>query len=168
MQRNLRDLYLDESTTLKDFYENSTKKILINFPVLDLHSSHLTIFNAVTRPHMPIWAAILACSSNIGVFEPVIDQAEWRYNEVLHTRSRRLREHFNPRPKKQSELISSTLLTRLPLAYISNNKVKRMISNDLKEVYLTFNFSEEESPEIAINLFENKKQKFEVSSLSMR
>ena len=63
---------LDANTTLKQFYENSSKRIQLNFSVVE--DGHIAVYNYKTRPNMPIWAAILAASSIPGFFPPVIDR----------------------------------------------------------------------------------------------
>jgi hypothetical protein len=52
---------LKPNTTLRQFYENTSKKIQLNFSAIE--NSYVAIFNHLTRPNMPIWAAVLASSS---------------------------------------------------------------------------------------------------------
>lgn len=48
---------------MKEFYEFSPNKIQLNFMAVESITNTITVINYLTRPNMPVWAAILATSS---------------------------------------------------------------------------------------------------------
>ena len=70
----LVELGLKNNTTLEEFYQLSEKKIQINFSAVETATDCISIINHVTRPSMPVWAAILATSSVPFFFPPLPDQ----------------------------------------------------------------------------------------------
>ena len=75
----LSELGLQRQTTLKEFHDGSSKKIQLNFLVVETPAQILSIVNHKTRPEMPLWAAIVASCSIPFLFEPVLDLKEWKY-----------------------------------------------------------------------------------------
>ena len=63
VQEKLREMFLDQDITLREFYLKSDKKIRINFTAVSMDTQTIQILNYITRPNMPLWAAIVATCS---------------------------------------------------------------------------------------------------------
>ena len=70
----LSELGLKKQITLKEFYDISSKKIQLNFLVVETPANIVSIINHKTRPEMPLWAAVVASCSIPFLFEPVLDR----------------------------------------------------------------------------------------------
>ena len=70
----LSELGLKKQITLKEFYDISSKKIQLNFLVVETPANIVSIVNHKTRPEMPLWAAVVASCSIPFLFEPVLDR----------------------------------------------------------------------------------------------
>ena len=64
--------------TLKEFYEASPTEIQLNFLVVESATNAISIINYITRPNMPVWAAVFATCSLPYFFNSVTDHKEWR------------------------------------------------------------------------------------------
>ena len=49
--------------TLKEFYKRSQNQIRINFSCINMETQTLQTISYLTRPHMPVWAALVATCS---------------------------------------------------------------------------------------------------------
>lgn len=88
----LEKLQLKANITLLDFYKNSSKKIQLNFSVVE--DSIIAIINHVTRPNMPLLDAILATSAIPEFSKPVLDRKEWQYKSSSDFNRRKLLAYF--------------------------------------------------------------------------
>ena len=59
--------------SLKEFYDLSKQKIQLNFMAVSSVSNTITVLNHITRPNMPLWAAIMATSSLPNFFKTISD-----------------------------------------------------------------------------------------------
>jgi hypothetical protein len=63
---------LPRNITLQEFYERCKEKIILNFTVINVSEKRMDFFNKGHTPKMPLWAAIIASSSN-----PIIHRDFW-------------------------------------------------------------------------------------------
>lgn len=54
---------LSPSITLSKFYETAPRKIYLNFTTVNVDKKRLEFINKDTKPHMPVWAAVVASAS---------------------------------------------------------------------------------------------------------
>ena len=72
---------LDENITLSSFYKLSNKKIRLNFTAVNTQTDTIEIINYQTKPHMPVWAALVATASLPDFFTSIVQQPEWKRKE---------------------------------------------------------------------------------------
>lgn len=63
----------------------------LNFSVISTRSNCFEFFNHCTRPYLPLWAAVVASSSLIQFFKPVVDRIEWNYELVKNADERKIK-----------------------------------------------------------------------------
>ena len=142
----LLQLGLRNNSTLKEFHELSKKKINMSFSAVDSQTNSITFLNYITRPSMPVWAAIIATSSLPFFFKPFPDQKEWNYYPVSSHEDRLTKAYFRSDRNLSNYYQSADLLMKHPLELISNEKLKSLITQEKEEIYLTLNFSDESYP----------------------
>ena len=54
---------LDQNISLHKFYEISQRKVLLNFNCVNTTQQRFSLVNKITKPNMPLWAALMACAS---------------------------------------------------------------------------------------------------------
>lgn len=59
----LQRVKIEPHITLKNFYETSKFKILLNFNCIKTVEQRFSLINKHTRPNMPLWAALMAAAS---------------------------------------------------------------------------------------------------------
>ena len=106
---------LKSNTTLKQFYDLSTKKIHLNFLAIESETNSVTFLNHKTNPYMPMWAAIVATSSGPMFFKPLHDRAEWDYVPTSRLDERLARQFFSKNREYSKRYQSADLLLKLPL-----------------------------------------------------
>lgn len=136
----LSELGLQSQTTLKEFYDFSSKKIQLNFLVVETPAKILSIINHKTRPKMPLWAAIVASCSIPFLFEPVLDRKEWKYKPNENESERVAFNYFSNQEPEASFLQSADLLLKTPSELLTDKKYQETITDKTDEVFLTFTF----------------------------
>jgi hypothetical protein len=60
------------SISLREYHSVAKRRLFLNFTVIDVNNQRLAFFNKNTMPNMPLWAAIVACSS-LPFFHPFFE-----------------------------------------------------------------------------------------------
>ena len=81
IRRILSRMNYAPNITLKEFYQASPSQIQLNFLVVESVEQIMRLVNHITRPNMPVWAAILATCSLPFFFNQVTEHKEWRSKE---------------------------------------------------------------------------------------
>lgn len=91
---------------------------------------------------MPVWAAILATSALPSLHAPVTDEASWRFS-TRKKENKKLFQFFGEKYKMKSDFLESgNNLSRIPLEFLTNNKIKELIGIPNRETYLSFTFDD--------------------------
>ena len=126
---------------LKEFYEISPRKIQLNFLAIESVTQTLTIINHITRPNMPVWAAIFATCSLPYFFSSMTDHKEWRTTEVKN-KNIQVENFFSKKSLKYEYLQSANFMSKIPLELVTNQKIRNLITDQKDEVFLTFSFDD--------------------------
>ena len=118
----------------------------MSFSAVDSQTNSITFLNYLTRPSMPVWAAIIATSSLPFFFKPFPDQKEWNYYPESSHEDRLTKGYFSNDRNLSNYYQSADLLMKHPLELISNEKLKSIITREKEEIYLTLNFADEDYP----------------------
>ena len=125
----LEEMGLKRNTTLKEYYELTSKHIHINLAAVKLPDNVLVIINHKTRPYMPVWAAIVASCSLPLFFKPMTDSLEWKYAPETFQSCRIAHKVFSEPESEYSFLQSADLLVKFPLELVTNKKVQSLITD---------------------------------------
>ena len=138
--QKLEEMGLKRTTTLKEYYELTSKHIHLNMTAVELPKNVVTIINHKTRPYMPVWAAIVASCSLPLFFKPLSDRMEWKYAPETFQSGRIVNKLFSKTESEYSFLQSADLLVKFPLELVTNEKLRYLITNEQKEMFLNFAF----------------------------
>ena len=114
IRRILTSLNYDANITLREFYDISKKKIQLNFMVVESATSTVSIINHLTRPNMPVWAALMATSSLPYFYRAATDYKSWRNSEKKN-QNIEVSSFFCEKSYKQEYLQSANNISKIPL-----------------------------------------------------
>ena len=84
----------------------------------------IQILNYMTRPNMPLWAALVATCSLPEFFNPLVDRLEWRSFYQGRKDLEKAENFLNGSSRKDDKLVSADILTTLPLDIITNSTIQ--------------------------------------------
>lgn len=129
VNKKLIQIDLSPDTTLQQLYDLTPAKILLNFAVMESQKKTISFLNRITRPNMPVWAAIVASCSLSDFFDPLPDKVQWRIKESKNEANRLVEEYFEEKTSFSNFFTSAEIITRLPLELVTNEKLKSVITN---------------------------------------
>ena len=119
IRRILARLNYDANITMREFYDISKKKIQLNFMAIESKTASVTVINHITRPNMPVWAALLATSSLPYFYRPITDYKSWR-NSERKNQNIEVASFFNEKSHRQEYLQSANKISKIPLELVTN------------------------------------------------
>ena len=130
---HLKQERLSPSISLAEFYKVSKRKILLNFPTINVNQQRLAFINKSITSNMPVWAAILATSSLPIFHDHFVANKEW---EAPDSESfyeffvQNFFEAFQDKNKRITRFTSGNIVSSLPLELLLNDTIQKKIFKD--------------------------------------
>ena len=119
IRRILERLNYDANITMREFYDISKKKVQLNFMAVESRTESVAVINHITRPNMPLWAALLATSSLPYFYRPITDYKTWR-NSEKRNKNIEVASFFSEKSHRQEYLQSANKISKIPLELVTN------------------------------------------------